>query len=319
VTGTQAASALQFSRDHNLLPDYLLGALAREHLYKPVTGTVLLSGRSTIGPSSAAVRDWFDSADVSVIDYSQYVSGRATHDSADDIPDRLDASVDFILASGSLDDTFDPAMTVKNYGDLLRPGGRLLMTSPFTGNSHFYVTPNLLWYLDYFVMNNFSDCKVYIIVQLTPDWINVFYLDPEQLLATPGAARNFTAPFPMQIVVIAEKADNSTTSIWPTQGQYRSDADWAAYRQSLSAMAHSARPHIMRSTGPLRYFAAAGGHLFVDENHTARDPASEERLERGTPLRPERPSLWQHCKYFILRLVRMSGYDIVKRVTGDTR
>ena len=79
-------------------------------------------------------------------------------------------------------------------------------------------------------------------------------------------------------------------------------------------MARGARPHILRSTRPLRYFAAVGGHLFVDEGYTARDPATQERLERGTPLRPERPSLLQHCKYLILRLVRMSGYDVVKRV-----
>jgi hypothetical protein len=81
----------------------------------------------------------------------------------------------------------------------------------------------------------------------------------------------------MTVIVLAEKAAHSTSHVSPTQQHYRSNEDWTSYRQNLSRMNDSSRPHVARSEGDIVFFDVQGGHLFMDTKFTAQDPLTEIR------------------------------------------
>lgn len=125
---------------------------------------------------------------------------------------------DFIVDGSTLDNVFDPAMVVRNFADILRPGGRLITTNVF-GNYHEpYVILPPLWFLDYFVANAFADCKVYILV-LPPGeepgtylirWASlaqtdVFTIDLDALLDPARHVSAFASTRAMLTMVFAER------------------------------------------------------------------------------------------------------------------
>jgi hypothetical protein len=65
-----------------------------------------------------------------------------------------------------------------------------------------------LWHLDYFVMNRFADCKVYILViptnAMLSSQIDVFTIDADALLNPTRVCPAFAAPHMMSTIVIAE-------------------------------------------------------------------------------------------------------------------
>src|SRR6185312_10673187 len=95
------------------------------------------------------------------------------HDLTKPLPDHLKGIADFVIDGSTLDNTFNPALTIKNYADLLKPGGRLLTTNNCSNDHNPYVIIPPLWYLDYFLANGFADCKVYIGV-CEPTRVNLF-------------------------------------------------------------------------------------------------------------------------------------------------
>ena len=50
-----------------------------------------------------------------------------------------------------------------------------------------------------------------------------------------------------------------------------------SYRRNLSHMKSSTRPHLVRTKGDIDLFDIRGGHLFIGEDFTARDPSTEVR------------------------------------------
>ncbi len=249
---------------------------------------------------------------VKALDHTSYEGAEVVHDLTTEVPPRLRGCADFIVDGSTLDNTFNPALTLKNYADLLRPGGRLFAINTFSNHFDPYVIPSPLWYLDYFVMNRFADCKVYVMVHM-PESVNAFCINPECLLDPRREVRNFVAPYELATVIIAEKAANSTTTVWPTQAHYRSDNDWSIYRGNLAEMAQSRRPHILRSLGEMQYFDIIGGYLFVDQHYMARDPSTEESRVRASSVdTAQPPTLVGRAKQLVLRLVHTAGYDVVK-------
>ena len=144
-----------------------------------------------------------------------------------------------------------------------------------------------LWFLDYFVMNGFADCKVYIIVapfeteaeaansDAASD--NVFTIDPLALFDPARGVAAFAGPKMMMMttIVFAEKGKNSTSNVMPSQQHYRDASEWEIYRKNLGQMMHSARPHLVRSSANIHFFEVRGGHLFIARDFTARDPWTE--------------------------------------------
>jgi hypothetical protein len=191
------------------------------------------------------------------------------------IPPELRGIADLIYDGSTLDNVFDPAMVMRNFADLLRPGGRLLTANMLSNHYEPYAMLPPLWFLDYFVVNGFADCKVYIQVGSTP--YNTFTIDFDALLDPARSVTSFVSPYEMSTIVMAEKGEASTSHVNPAQQHYRSQEQWAHYRTNLQRMKASRRPHLCHSAGDIVFFDVKSGHLFMDTNYRALDPMTEIR------------------------------------------
>lgn len=207
---------------------------------------------------------------VLALDHDPYEGAEIIHDLNKPLPPKLHNSADFIIDGSTLDNVFDPALVIRNFAEMMRPGGRLLTMNMYSNDHEPYCIVPPLWFLDYFVVNEFSDCKLYVIVKTTP--YNVFTIDIDMLLDPAKHVSAFASPFEMLTLVLAEKGERSTTHITPVQQHYRSHEDWERYRGSLTRIKHSRRPHIARSQGDIVFFDVKGGHLFMDTHFAAQDP-----------------------------------------------
>jgi hypothetical protein len=150
------------------------------------------------------------------------------------------------------------------------------------------VTP--LWLLDYFVMNGFVDGKVYIRVD-TPKGADTFTIDLDCLQDPTRSVSAFVSPHYMATFAFAEKGADSTTDVSPSQQHYRSAEEWLVYRRNLERIRQSTRPHLLRSTGNISLSEVAGGHLFIANDFTARDPQTEIKLSSLSSLQAENAKL----------------------------
>jgi hypothetical protein len=211
---------------------------------------------------------------VRALDHSDYEGAQVVHDLTKPIPSELRGIADFIVDGSTLDNVFDPVTAILNFAELLRPGGRIIMINMLSNHNQPYTLQTPLWYLDYFVVNHFVDCKVYVCVFLDK-CINSFYLNIDDLINLERGVTNFVSEHEMAAIVVAEKGDESTAQQIPSQGHYRSSEKWVEYRESLMKIRESPRPHIVRSTAGLRDIQVRGGHLFVNESFEAVDVSAE--------------------------------------------
>jgi hypothetical protein len=192
------------------------------------------------------------------------------HDLNRPLPDHLSAIADFIVDGSTLDNVFDPAMTLRNYAQLLRPGGRLIAINAFSTREGAFTLCSPDWFLDYFVENGFSDCKVYVCAGFAGAY-NSYWLDTGYIVA----ARPGKMIFPVMwwnyyTLVFAEKGPASTSDRVPTQHPYRSAEQWDRYSAQLSKMSRSSRPHLARSIGMLLPRLSRRGYVWMDKNFQAR-------------------------------------------------
>jgi SAM-dependent methyltransferase len=239
-----------------------IDAIGREHAYRPIAGDVLFIGRQTVyfSPQDLArrLRDHLPHVDeaaievdrttlnrnlagelatdrsifralglpaarIKALDVSPYEGAEVIHDLNQPIPDALRASADFIVDGSTLDNVFDPAMALRNYAELLRPGGRLLAVNAWNLRDSAYTACSPSWYLDYFAANGFADCKVYVCVGARRG-VNVYWLDPAMVglgkrqVKTPIFATWWRRPF---VLVLAEQSATPGPAVVPTQADYR--------------------------------------------------------------------------------------------------
>jgi hypothetical protein len=219
---------------------------------------------------------------VLALDHSSYEGAEIIHDLNKPIPPELQNIADFIIDGSTLDNVFDPAMVLRNFAAMLRPGGRILTINMFSNHYEPYAIMPPLWYLDYFVVNGFADCKVYILIGTKP--YNAFTIDIDALLDPARTVSTFSSPHEMTIIVVAEKGDRSTSHVNPVQQQYRSPEQWVQYRANLQRMKANPRPHLCRSEGDITFIDVKAGHLFMDTSYRAQDPMSEiHRLRASEP------------------------------------
>ena len=205
---------------------------------------------------------------VKALDHSPYEGADIIHDLRYPIPDHLQGIADFIVDGSTLDNVFTPSIVLQNYAKLLRPGGRLLMENAFSAHNTAYAMMPPMWYLDYFVMNKFVDCKVYIVMFLE-DKIramvdNVFWVDLDQVSVLRRRMHRFVSPYQMVTIVFAEKGENSTFDRLPNQQDYRSADEWSEYLANLDVIRQSERHHLVRSRTERVFEPSIPGHPFID-------------------------------------------------------
>lgn len=274
-------------------------ALMREHGHTPEVGPEDIQvDSSTVGRrSSHAGLDLIsDSALFALLgvprllslDHSDYEGADIIHDLTEPLPDTLTGFADFVVDGSTLDNTFDPARTVTNFADFLKPGGRLLMINQYSNHHSPYVLLPPLWYLDYFTMNRFVDCKVYVVLYpqatggSTGHHSNIFCIDLRCLLDKERQVSAFVSDWEMGVIVLAEKGVDSTSNVYPSQQHYRPPGEWDTYRANLALIEASARPHLVRTRGSITFKNVSGGHLFIDNDFNACDPTSAIRRSSGT-------------------------------------
>lgn len=205
---------------------------------------------------------------IKALDHSPYEGAEVIHDLRKPVPADLENIADFIVDGSTLDNVFTPSIVLQNYAKLLRPGGRLLMENAFSAHNTAYVMMPPMWYLDYFVMNKFVDCKVYIILFLE-DKIrvmvdNVFWVDAGHVAEARRGMPRFVSPHQMVTIVFAEKGENSTVDRLPNQQDYRSPEEWLEYLANLDVIRRCQRHHLVRSRTERIFEPSIPGHPFID-------------------------------------------------------
>jgi SAM-dependent methyltransferase len=287
---------------------HAVDAIGREHAYSPIKGDVLFIGRQatyfTASGLAAQLRSHGHAVDTSAIevdrttihrlpgygeivtdrsifhalgidhvkalDASAYEGAEIVHDLNRPLPDNLKATADFIVDGSTLDNVFDPAMTLRNYAQLLRPGGRLLAINTLNNRQCAFTICSPDWFLDYFVENGFSDCKVYVCAGFAGAY-NSYWLDTEYMASQrPGKLVFPPMLWDYYTLVFAEKGPASTTECAPVQHPYRSPDEWTRYEARLAAINRSPRPHLARSVGMLLPRLSRRGFKWMDKTFKPR-------------------------------------------------
>lgn len=263
-------------------------AIIREHLFKPLTGTVMAIGRQTFLFSPEDALRMFESCgvaspmvdpatipldndtkniaagryirddgffkllgidDLRSLDVDAYEGADVIHDLNQPLPTKLENIADVIIDGSTLDNVFNPAEAIRNLSKMLRPGGRLISFN--MGSNHYnpylILTPG--WLYDFFVVNEYSDCRLYAVVYDGSGSVMALTVDPKNITPEISTIWNVQTPHTMGLCVIAEKGKRSTSDRSPTQIHYATPEIKNAYTKALEPIRASARPDHYISTG----------------------------------------------------------------------
>jgi SAM-dependent methyltransferase len=224
--------------------------------------------------SDAALFKLFGAGKVVALDRSDYEKAEIIHDLRTPLPASLHGTADLVVDGSTLDNVFTPSIVLQNYSRLLRPGGRMLTFNAFSCYGTPYAIMPPLWYVDYFVMNRFADCRVYVLVYRDPAVnefdMNVFNVDLTELKNAGRHMGRFVSPYNMVTLVFAEKDAESTAEQLPIQQDYRSAEDWDFYNANLARMLQSKRPRLACSLSEQFLMQPARGHSYIDKDYQAR-------------------------------------------------
>lgn len=287
---------------------HIVDAIAREHAYRPISGTVLLIGRQTTyftpddllarlrehghHPDPAAIeidkstinrlaaygtselvtdRSIFHSLgidNVLALDVSDYEGAEILHNLNEPLPDHLKGITDFVIDGSTLDNTFNPALTLRNYAELLRPNGRFIAVNSYGVYETAYAIMPPMWYVDYFVENKFRDCKAYVSM-FDDGRTNTFFVNLDYLKDHRQNMSRLPSPYQNSCIIFAEKGENSTSATIPTQQHYRSKEEWDIYLENLSEILSLGRPHVARSYSDQFFREMDGSYTWIDRQYLA--------------------------------------------------
>src|SRR5579863_2032135 len=263
---------------------YVAEAIIREHKYRAIRGDVLLLGRQTmqfspqhavdmiraVGLIPAALPDDDSVIDrqtwraegqryirdeaffrllgvptIRALDHSGYEGAEIIHDLNRPIPSHFESTADFILDGSTLDNVFNPATAIQNVARLLRPGGRFLSVNMQSFHTDSYNLVSPYWFIDFFALNRFADCRVYVTTHGDRGELNVYAVDP-----TVRRDRAFRALEPAGVMVFADKSANSTWETTPSQRYYSGTDEIATYVEAGLRFLASDRPDLLVSIRP---------------------------------------------------------------------
>lgn len=211
---------------------------------------------------------------VLALDHSSYENADIVHDLRYPIPPHLSNCADIIVDGSTLDNVFTPSIVLQNFTRLLRPGGRMFLCNAYSSFETAYVILPPMWYVDYFVMNGFADCRVYVILY-SKEGSNAFCVDLEKVQRLGREMGHFPTGEWAVTLAFAEKTETTTHDRLPIQQDYRSAEDWKVYDANLSAMLASRRPHLARSIAAPIMPDVQGGYRYMNQHFEADDRALE--------------------------------------------
>ena len=134
-------------------------------------------------------------------------------------------------------------------------------------HSDSYSLTNPYWYLDFFTVNGFADCRVYATTHGDAGELNVYAVDP--------TARRDRAFRPLEVtglMVFAEKGTNSTWETIPSQ-RYYSGADEIEKRIAVGrGFLANQRPELLLSIRPKPFSRLRQiQQILLAENRTVED------------------------------------------------
>lgn len=170
------------------------------------------------------------------VDISDYEGANIICDLNYPVSNELMSKFDLIFTGGCLDNVFNPVSLLMNSTKLLKTGGRVIHYETFSGVMGAYLGFSPEWFYSYYAINSFADCKVYVCHQ-TEAALSRFTYDTHLFSYHPNFTRNpnpdyFKAATAsagiMYVMVIAEKSEESTAHLMPSQLQYLNNksVDW---------------------------------------------------------------------------------------------
>jgi SAM-dependent methyltransferase len=180
----------------------------------------------------------FGLSDLKRMDVSKYEGADIIHNMNYPVPDSLEEKFDFILDGGVFDHLVSFSNAFSNVARMLKPGGRVFqwnVASCLNWAAYSIVSPDL--FHDYYVYNNFVDCKIYL-AENNGDPKEKF----KMYLLHGGLDECFYYTKKRQIIIaFAEKGNDSTYDHLPVQAQYREEHLWDHYRTREQVIKESAR------------------------------------------------------------------------------
>jgi len=191
--------------------------------------------------------DLLEIKQVSIMDVSDYEKADIIHNLNNPIPTSLEGQFDFIIDGGTFDHLFDLRVAFENIVKMLKTGGRVFQwnaASNFTGDTYLSFGPDFFY--DYYVLNKFVDCKVYLAeIDIRGGQRELW--DIYQFTGT--KYRYFNSKRILMVIVLAEKGPDSTYNRMPIQSQYRDQHLKQAYFDNQKVMSLSTRKSYQGSIG----------------------------------------------------------------------
>ena len=229
-----------------------LGVMAKEGYVPPQNVTENIhteyDQNTRVGKGSNYVSDnvffqLFGITELASLDVTDYECADIIHNINYPIPADLEGQFDFIIDGGTFDHLFDVRVAFENVVKMLKPEGRILQwnaASNFTGAAYLSFGPDL--FHDYFVLNKFVDCKVYI-AEVNGEKRDFYEFDGSVdygHLMSSGL---------QEIFVLAEKGPDSTWDKMSVQRQYRNDSLNEEFNLNLKSISASKRNYFSNIDG----------------------------------------------------------------------
>ena len=279
------------------IPAPLIEFFLNEHAYRPWSGRLLTLGRQTVcadvrrlneilrahriewDPLSARVDRQTIQASVSpghdyvtdatlfsafcpnvsldVMDVTDYEGANLIHDLCSPIPASMKSRYNVIFNGSVLDNIFDPAQALRNISELLTPNGRVIHIEMASNLAYEYLIFSTDWFLDFYVVNDFADCRVYVCTFKNVEELLYGPWEVHAYLPRPDGHASSLRHLGYEqavVVVIAEKKATSRVDVSPVQWVYRNEAMKSKFNQKLSSL-NEERPVFGFGSQPLQPFA----------------------------------------------------------------
>lgn len=255
-----------------------------EHKCRPITGEVLLLGRQTVWMtieeaealvervglklraeafrevssipnqfgreliSDSSFFSLFSDAEVRACDVSYREQPDFIFDLGQNVPTDLLGRFDFIYNGSVLDNVFDPAACIRNLSRMLKANGVTFGYEGIAHSSAAYLKFSPDWFFDYFAINGFADCQVYV-ATYDDIHLNAFDMFEWSAFTQDGLAQTLKTKADALVAVWAENSPTATCDKTPIQGVYR-DGDHGVYQAASDNFVESPRRRHFRDHFP---------------------------------------------------------------------